>query len=149
MTGFIRVTTPDGPALLRVEDIGHVMPVGEGGTMPPTVRSVVYERRSRRDVPLCFMVCETIEQIQALLLSESEHGRTVQLILKAATIRTVLPSLEVGLGGLTVAQRSGKFWLKVCDVGGGSALEWVEVDEHAFLQRVDVLAARLLLRGRE
>lgn len=70
MTGFILVTTPDGPALLRVEDVGHVMPSGDGGTMPPSVRSVVYERRSRRDVPRCVMVCETVEQIQARLAAQ-------------------------------------------------------------------------------
>lgn len=139
MTGFIRVTTPDGPALLRVEDIGHVMPVGEGGTMPPTVRSVVYERRSRRDVPLCFMVCETIEQIQALLLSESEHGRTVQLVLKAATMLGDDPNREPRPDWLYELHGGGKYWL---DTFGG---QWKEVDEATFLKRVDVRAARLIL----
>lgn len=122
---------------------GHLRPryQGKGGWSSPAV----VELRDGTELA----VTETVWEVERLLEQESEHGRMVQLILKAATIRTVLPSLEVGLGGLTVAQRSGKFWLKVCDVGGGSALEWVEVDEHAFLQRVDVLAARLLLRGRE
>ena len=72
MTGFIRVTTPDGPALLRVEDIGHVMPAGKGATVPPTVHSLVYERRSRRDVPLTVWVCETVEEIEQLLLQVEE-----------------------------------------------------------------------------
>lgn len=147
LTGFIRVNTPEGPALLRVEDIGHVVTTGKGGGTPPTARSIVYERPGLRDVPRCIMVCETVEQVEQLLGQQGEHGRMVQLVLKAATIRTASPSLEVGLGGLTVAQRDGKFWLRV--FGSGSMLGWEETSEPIFLQRVDALAAQMLLWERK
>lgn len=173
MTGFIRLhTITGGVALLPVADIAAVV----NGTPQKRAPKAAGARRLRNDEEERYdlfrnghlqpryqaegswsspavvelrdgtelAVTETVEEVERLLERESEYGRTVRLILEAATMLGSDPNREPRPDWLYELHGGGKYWLDTSALGG-----WKEVDEATFLKRVDVRAARLILRERE
>jgi len=174
LTGFIRLhTITGGVTLLPVADIAAVVngtprkssPKAAGarrlrnqddeeshdlfrnGHLQPRYQSkgtwsspAVIELRDGTELA----VTETVEQVERLLEQQSEHGRMVQLVLKAATMLGDDTGREPRPDWLYELHGGGKYWLDTFVRG-----EWKEVDEATFLKRVDVRAARLLLRERK
>lgn len=172
MTGFIRLhTITGGVTLLPVGDIAAVVngtpkkgapkasgarrvredeeehAISRNGHLRPRYQSkgdwsspAVIELRDGTELA----VTETVEQVERLLEQQSEHGRMVRLVLKAATMLGDDPVREPRPDWLYELHGGGKYWLDTFVRG-----EWKEVDEATFLKRVDVRAARLLLRERK